>query len=129
MYQTIKIYFLLFFIYSVMGWILEITCKFIEYKKFANRGFLIGPYCPIYGFGALFITLFLGRYSNDIIALFVMTILICGVLEYFTSYIMEKIFKLRWWDYSRRKYNINGRICLDTLIPFRYIWNISYLHS
>lgn len=118
MLVTIKAYFLLFIIYSVMGWLLEITCKLIEYKRFINRGFLIGPYCPIYGVGAVLITLLLNRYSNDPFVLFIMTILLCGTLEYLTSYILEKLFNLRWWDYSRRKYNINGRICLDTLVPF-----------
>ena len=62
--------------------------------------------------------IFLNKYLQDPIALFVMAVFICSILEYFTSYIMEKIFKARWWDYTDRKYNINGRICLETLIPF-----------
>lgn len=112
------IYFLLFFIYSVSGWILEVTCKSIEAKRFINRGFLIGPYCPIYGCGAIIITVLLKKYISDWIVLFFMSFITCGILEYITSYIMEKLFCARWWDYSRRKYNINGRICLETLIPF-----------
>ena len=115
---TIAQYFLLFMIYSVAGWILEVTCKLIEYKRFINRGFLIGPYCPIYGWGAIFITILLHRYTDDWIALFFMSVITCGILEYLTSYVMEKLFHARWWDYSRRKYNINGRVCLETLIPF-----------
>ncbi len=114
----IRIYFLLFLIYSVIGWIMEVTLSFIENHKFINRGFLIGPYCPIYGTGAIIITLLLNRYVDDWIVLFIMSILICGVLEYITSYLMEKIFKARWWDYSNMKFNINGRICLETIIPF-----------
>ncbi len=114
----ITYYFLLFMIYSVAGWLLEVTCKYIDYKKFINRGFLIGPYCPIYGFGAVLITFLLYRYEEDPIVLFLMTILICGALEYFTSWAMEKIFKARWWDYSKRKFNLDGRICLGTLVPF-----------
>lgn len=114
----IRVYFLLFMIYAILGWCMEVTCKLIQYKRFINRGFLIGPYCPIYGYGAILITFLLKKYTNDPIALFFMAIIICGTLEYLTSYFMEKIFKARWWDYSQRKFNINGRICLETLIPF-----------
>lgn len=116
--KNVMVYFLLFIIYSFCGWALEVLGKLIEKKRFINRGFLIGPYCPIYGFGALAITFLLKRYSDDAITLFLMAILVCGVLEYFTSYIMEKLFKARWWDYSQRKFNINGRVCLNTIIPF-----------
>jgi len=118
MKYSIAIYFLLFITYSIAGWIMEVTCKSIEAKKFINRGFLIGPYCPIYGCGAVAITILLHRYTNDWIVLFFMSMIACGILEYATSYVMEKLFHARWWDYSRRKYNINGRICLETLIPF-----------
>lgn len=97
---------------------MEVTCKSIEAKRFINRGFLIGPYCPIYGWGAIIITILLHKYTNDWFVLFCMSIITCGILEYLTSYVMEKLFHARWWDYSRRKYNINGRICLETLIPF-----------
>lgn len=116
--KTICYYFLLFMTYSVLGWILEVSCKLVEKKKFINRGFLIGPYCPIYGWGALMMTLLLKKYLNDIFTLFIMNILICSILEYFTSYFLEVIFKARWWDYSNKKFNINGRICLETMIPF-----------
>ena len=118
MIEQIKIYFLLFIIYSMMGWIMEVLCSLYNLKKFVNRGFLLGPYCPIYGSGAILITLLLNRYINDPITLFIMAILVCGVLEYLTSYAMEKLFHLRWWDYSNKKININGRVCLDTIIPF-----------
>lgn len=111
-------YFLLFMIYSIAGWILEVTCKYIDYKRFINRGFLIGPYCPIYGYGAILITFLLYRYERDPIVLFFMTVLVCGTLEYFTSWTMEKLFKARWWDYSKRKFNLDGRVCLGTLVPF-----------
>ena len=111
-------YFLLFIIYSFCGWLLEVICKLIQYKRFINRGFLIGPYCPIYGWGAVAITFFLYKYSYDKIVLFIMTIITCAILEYATSLVMEKLFKARWWDYSKRKFNIDGRICLGTTIPF-----------
>ena len=97
---------------------MEVGCKLVELKKFINRGFLIGPYCPIYGWGCILIILLLNKYTDDPLVLFIMAIVICSILEYFTSYFMEKLFKARWWDYSRRKFNINGRICLETMIPF-----------
>lgn len=118
MLHTIEIYFLLFLTYAFLGWCMEVTCKLIQFKRFINRGFLVGPYCPIYGWGALAITLLLQRYTNDIIVLFVMAVIVCSFIEYFTSYFMEKIYNVRWWDYSNKKFNINGRICLETMIPF-----------
>ena len=114
-------YFLLYFIYSTIGWILEVGLAFYEHKKFINRGFLIGPYCPIYGVGCLLLTILLSKYINEPGVIFALSIFICATLEYLTSYLMEKIFKLRWWDYSNMKFNINGRICLETLIPFGII--------
>ncbi len=114
----IQDYIMLFFIYSILGWIMEVINGFIKTKKVVNRGFLIGPYCPIYGTGVILITILLKKYMEDRIITFIMSMLICGILEYFTSYFMEKFFNARWWDYSNRKMNINGRICLETLIPF-----------
>ena len=114
----VRIYFLLFMIYAVAGWIMEVTCKLIQYKRFINRGFLVGPYCPIYGTGAILITFLLNRYTNDPFVLFIMAILVCGTLEYLTSYFMEKLFSARWWDYSNKKFNINGRVCLRNTLCF-----------
>lgn len=110
--------FILFMFYSIIGWILEVVDIMILKNKIVNRGFLIGPYCPIYGFGAIFMITLLRKYLHDPIALFVMAMIICGILEYITSYLMEKIFKARWWDYSKNKFNINGRICLENLVLF-----------
>ncbi len=114
----LKIYFLLFIIYSVVGWIIEMIDVAILNKKIVNRGFLIGPYCPVYGVGALLMLIFLNKYVYDPFILFCMSFLICGILEYLTSYIMEKLFKARWWDYSSNKFNLNGRICLGNLVLF-----------
>ncbi len=114
----IEQYFILFMIYAVGGWIMEeIHCSISE-KKIVNRGFLIGPVCPIYGFGGMLITLFLTIFKSHPVAVFFIGMLLCAVLEYFTSLIMEKIFNARWWDYSDQKLNLNGRICIETLIPF-----------
>lgn len=118
MIDKISYYFILFIIYSFLGWSMEVILKIIEKKKFINRGFLIGPICPIYGCGCLLLITTLSKYKNNIFVLFGMAIFICSVLEYLTSYIMEKIFNARWWDYSTKKYNLNGRICTSTMIPF-----------
>ena len=111
-------YFLAFMLYSFLGWCMEVILGLIENKKFVNRGFLIGPYCPIYGYGMLLIVFLLKNYTDSPLVLFILAMVICMVLEYLTSYFMELIFKARWWDYSNKKFNINGRICLETAIPF-----------
>ncbi len=117
---------LLFFIYGFIGWLWEIILTLFEYKKFINRGFLIGPLLPIYGCGGLIGTLlFTNMYNNSplnivpkIILVFIMTSIICSILEYFTSWLMENLFHNRWWDYSKMKYNLNGRICLLCSLGF-----------
>lgn len=111
-------YCILFFIYSFLGWVMEVTLTLITDKKFVNRGFLLGPCCPIYGCGCILLYLLLHNYTNNILVLFILTMFTCSLLEYITSFLMEKIFKLRWWDYSQMKFNINGRICLETMTPF-----------
>lgn len=116
--MNLEILFLLFIIYSFLGWLMEEILVSIKEKKIVDRGFLIGPICPIYGCGALLITIVLANYHNDIPVLFILATVLGAVLEYFTSYIMEKLFKVRWWDYSHDKYNLNGRICLKTSICF-----------
>ena len=118
MFNTIVIYFLLFIIYSFLGWCMEMVVCNISSKKVVNRGFLIGPVCPIYGFGCLLIIILLKKYYGDPLVLFVMSVVLCSLLEYFTSYLMEKLFNARWWDYSDKKFNINGRICLNNLVLF-----------
>lgn len=116
--ELVSKYFILFIIYSFAGWIMETLWVSWCNKRLVDRGFLIGPYCPIYGFGALLIVLLLSKLSFSPILVFLMTVLVCGALEYFASWIMEKIFKARWWDYSNVKFNLNGRICLKNLIAF-----------
>ena len=119
MLYVVCFWFILFILYSFIGYICEVINVSIIEKRFAwNRGFLIGPYLPIYGVGCLIMVLFLSRYEDDILVLFIMSGFFGGVLEYFTSLIMEKIFKLRWWDYSDRKFNINGRVCLFNIFLF-----------
>lgn len=111
-------YIIIFMFYSFLGWLMEVSLGLIQNKKFVNRGFLIGPYCPIYGYGLLLIVFLLKDYTSNALVLFILSMVICLVLEYLTSYFMELIFKARWWDYSDKKFNINGRVCLEYAIFF-----------
>lgn len=115
--REFKIYFLLFMTYSFIGWIIEIIDRFKVNKRIVNRGFLIGPYVPIYGCCAILMVLLLRSVRNPI-TMFAYCILIASTGEYLTSYIMEKVFHARWWDYSDYKYNLNGRICLINCLGF-----------
>ena len=118
MNKSLSMLFIIFIFYSFIGWIIESLYVYYCTKKLMNRGFLIGPYCPIYGLGCvLFITL-LEKYMNEPLVLFILAITICSVLEYLTSWVMEKLFKARWWDYSDKKFNINGRVCLENMMGF-----------
>ena len=111
--------FLVFFIYSFLGYIIEcLYCSIINKKIITNRGFLIGPYLPIYGFGSIFILYFLRTYFSSPVILFIVGAVIASTLEFTASYLMEKIFKARWWDYSDKKYNLDGRICLLNTVLF-----------
>ena len=118
--MSLGMYILIFYTYSFLGWCFESFGSIFNprVKKFVNRGFLIGPICPVYGSGVVLITFLLRKYADDIPALFFLSMLVSGTLEYLTSYFMEKLFNARWWDYHNRKFNINGRVCLEMLIPF-----------
>ena len=115
---TFFLYFMLFIIYSFIGCIMEVLVFLFEDKKFVNRGFLIGPYCPIYGFCSVFMILTFHKYVDSPFVLFVMASLLCTVIEYITSFIMEKLFNTRWWDYTNVPFNINGRVCLHNSVIF-----------
>ena len=112
---------LLFFAYSLLGWCIEVVLKFIQFRRFINRGFLAGPVCPIYGSGAALITLAAGelsRFESGIGTTFALSFLICGAVEYLTSYVMERRFHARWWDYSQKPMNLHGRVWIGNLILF-----------
>lgn len=107
-------------IYSFLGWVLESTYKTIYQKKFVNSGFLIGPICPIYGFGAAIMYLFLDQFKSNIFMLFVAGVIILSIWEYLVGFLLEKLFKTKYWDYSGKKFNLHGRICLMNSI----IWGV-----
>lgn len=101
-----------FIIYSLFGWVLESIYKTIYEKKLINSGFLFGPFCPIYGIGAIIMYLILNEYKDNIIHVFMVGVIVLSIWEYIVGYLLEKIFKTKYWDYSDKKYNIHGRICL-----------------
>lgn len=116
LYYIQKLFFF-FILYSVLGWIYETALCSLREKRFVNRGFLNGPYCPIYGAGSIMFLLILGREKSPLL-IFIFGAIIACALEYATSYVMERLFKARWWDYSDFKYNLNGRICLGAATVF-----------
>ena len=119
MLDTVCYVFLLFIIYSFVGYILEIANCSIQSKMLVlNRGFFLGPYLPIYGVSCLLMGSFIIRYKDDLLTVFVMSAFVCTTVEYITSYVLEKIFKARWWDYSDKKFNIEGRVCLFNAFLF-----------
>ncbi|MDO4678367.1 MAG: putative ABC transporter permease [Eubacteriales bacterium] len=101
-----------FFIYSFFGWLWETGFVSLKNGKYVNRGFINGPFCTIYGFGALSVYLILKPVSDSILCLFFGGIVVATVLEYVTAVLMESIFHTSWWDYSDNKFNFQGRICL-----------------
>lgn len=111
-----------FFICSFIGWLLEVAYAFSVYGTFVDRGFLRGPICPIYGYGAVIMVLITDwikkkKITNSLI-IFVIVAVIATVLEYIASYFLELVFNLRWWDYTGYFLNINGRVCLIFSIFF-----------
>lgn len=113
-----RIYFLWFMIYSFVGWCYESAiCSQVKYHKFLNRGFLRGPWIPIYGAGAVLNYWLIGRIGN-VPGIFLAAMFTSGAVEYLTSYAMERLFHKRWWDYTRYRYNLNGRICLYGCVIF-----------
>ena len=105
-----------FILYSFAGWLLESVSKSIIEKKLVNSGFLNGPICPIYGLGAIIMTLFLSFLKDNPVLLFIAAFFILSIWEYIVGVVLEKLFKVKYWDYSHLKFNIQGRVCLKNSI-------------
>ena len=123
-------YLIYFFIYAVIGYISEVIYCSIPLKKLVNRGFLHGPYLPIYGFGALLVVVPLMFFDAHPILVFLIAVLLTSLLEYMTSFLLERIFKTKLWDYSKNFANINGRVCLlnSTLFGLMGLGATYWLH-
>lgn len=110
-------FWLLFMIFSFCGWACETIVCSVAARRFINRGFLNGPYCPIYGCGSLAAIELLGNVHSPI-ALFLLGGLLTCCIEYVTSWAMEKLYHASWWDYSKRPLNINGRVWIGGFVEF-----------
>ena len=105
-----------FILYSFLGWIMESIFRSICEKKLINTGFLKGPLCPIYGMGAIIMILILNNFKSNVLVLFIISLIVLTIWEYVVGYLLEKIFKTKYWDYSDHKFNFQGRICLTNSI-------------
>lgn len=114
-------YLFYFLIYSFLGWCVEVCYATLNTRKFINRGFLNGPYCPIYGVGVMTIMYFVFPLKNNMFILFIASMILTSILEFLTGFVLEKIFHYRWWDYSNVPFNIGGYICLK----FSLMWGIA----
>lgn len=111
---------LLFFIYALIGWILETSYAIYNLGHFVKRGFLFGPICPIYGFGAVIMINYIEKYKDNSFKLFLYSIIIFSIFEYLAGYALDALFADKWWDYSNEFFNLNGRIS----IFYSFVWGI-----
>lgn len=111
---------LYFFIYSFLGWVMEVIYAMFVERQFVNRGFLYGPICPIYGFGALILIGSLRNVKGNKLLKFIIAVVAFSVFEYIVSYVLELLFNQRWWDYSNDILNLQGRIS----ILYSLVWGV-----
>ena len=113
-------------IYSILGWVWESSYVSVKQKKLVNRGFVTGPVCTIYGVGAVGVYLVLHPLSGNWLALYFGGVVVATALEYFTAMIMERLFHTSWWDYTNKKYNLHGRICLGSSVAWGFFTLIMF---
>ncbi len=119
--QTIYEILFIFVIYACLGWCTEVAYAALDLGKFVNRGFLNGPYCPIYGVGVLIVIGVLTPLKYNFLILFAGSFLLTSVLEFLTGWILEKVFHNKWWDYSEYPFHIKGYVCLK----FSVLWGLA----
>lgn len=110
-----------FFLYGFLGWCTEVAFQAVRQGKFVNRGFVNGPICSIYGFGVLSVLLVLEPLKDNLLILFLGSVVFTSVLEFLTGWVLEKLFHGKWWDYTNRPLNIKGYICLE----FSLAWGVA----
>ncbi len=115
------IYAFYFFLYAFIGWCMETLYCVITLGEFHKRGFLYGPICPIYGYGALILILFFSNYKKNSLKLFFYAGIIFSVFEYIVSFLLDATLKLKCWDYTNEFFNLNGRITLAFSIAWGFI--------
>lgn len=137
MFDTIINYVFMFFVFSAVGWAIECTYRSLGERRIINSGFLYGPMCPIYGTGCLVFDICLVPISAPIekrlIIVLLLGMLLADTVEYVTSYLMEKLFNARWWDYSNNFLNLHGRICFKhtcywAIFAFFYVYIIAPMY-
>ena len=116
----VYLYFIYFILFAFIGWLLETCFSFYALGHFTKRGFHYGPLCPIYGWGALILIMFFGRYRKNNLKLFIYAAIVFTAFEYLVSYGMEALFSLKWWDYTEEFMNLNGRVS----IFYTFAWGI-----
>lgn len=123
--ETSTVYFLAcyFFIYAFLGWCTEVVYAALVHGKFVNRGFLNGPVCPIYGFGVVIVLCLLEPIRGNFALLYAGSVVLTTALEFVTGFVLDKLFRKHWWDYSNERFNIKGYICLK----FSLIWGFACL--
>ena len=119
MYQLLWI----FFLYAFLGWCTEVSYAALRTGKFVNRGFLNGPVCPIYGCGVVVVLAGLEPLKGNFVLLFLGSVVLTSALEWATGFVLEKLFRQRWWDYSDKPFNLGGYICLE----FSVMWGFACL--
>jgi len=110
--HSFDFYILLFFITACAGWSWEVLLFLFTEHAFVNRGVYEGPYLPIYGLGGLLLCLLLSHIRKKPLSVFVLSMTVCTILEYLTSFFLERKWGIRWWDYSGHFLNLHGRVCL-----------------
>ena len=110
-----------FFFYSFFGWCFESTYVSLHEKRFVNRGFIRGPFLPLYGTGALMMLIVSMPFQDNLILTYVAGCVGATVLEYITGVLMETLFKVRYWDYSHKKFNFQGQICLESSLAWGFL--------
>lgn len=118
--SKIEYYIIYVLIYAFIGWLLETGYAIYELGSFHKRGFLYGPICPMYGFGAIILLIFLSKYKDNSLKIFFLSALIFSLFEYIVGFALDALFATKWWDYSNEFFNLNGRIS----ILFSVIWGI-----
>ena len=118
--NRVQIFILYFFIFAFLGWLMETFYAIYNLGYFTKRGFLYGPICPIYGFGALMLIAFLGQYRKNNLKLFLYAVVLFSAFEYVVSYGLDALFSMHWWDYTGEFMNLNGRIS----IFYSFAWGI-----
>ena len=111
----------IFFIYAFLGWCTEVSYAALVSGRFVNRGFLNGPVCPIYGLGVVLVMACLEPFRDNLLLLFVCSVLLTSLLEWITGFVLEKLFHQRWWDYSNEPFNLGGYVCLR----FSIAWGLA----